>query len=124
EAAAILAWLAATHPKAGLRPADPWAAAKVDEMSYFLASTVHVNHAHKARGSRWSDDPETWPAMAAKVRQNMADCYALIEATLGDGPWVLGDTYSTADIYLFTVTRWLEGDGVPLSGYPRVAAHF
>lgn len=124
EAGAILAYLASTHPDAGLRPTDPWLAAKVDELSYYLASTVHVNHAHKMRGSRWSDDPGTWPAMTAKVRQNMADCYVLIEAALAEGPWLLGAQYSTADIYLFTVTRWLEGDGVPLAEFPRVAGHF
>lgn len=124
ETAAILTWLAATHPGAGLRPTDPWAAAKVDELSIYLAGTVHVNHAHKLRGSRWSDDPATWPAMAARVAQNMHDGFALIEASLGTGPWLLGDSCSTADIYLFTIARWLEGDGVAMAQFPRVAAHF
>ena len=124
EAAAILTWLAVTHPLAGLRPTDPWDAARVDEMSMYLASTVHVNHAHNRRGSRWSDDPATWPAMTAKVAANLAENFALIEAALGDGPWLLGAHYSTADIHLFTVTLWLEGDGVALARFPRVAAHF
>lgn len=124
EAAAIMTWLAATHPDSGLRPADPWDAARVDELSMYLASTVHVNHAHKHRGARWSDDPATWPAMTAKVAENMTGNFALIETMLGDGPWVLGAQYTTADIHLFTVTRWLAGDGVEVAGFPKVAAHF
>ena len=124
ETAAILRYLVACHPAAGLMPDDPWQAAKVDEMMLYLASTVHVSHAHKMRGHRWADDPAAHTAMRAKVTQNMADGFGLVETQLGAGPWVLGDTYSLADIYLYTVARWLEGDGVPLADLPRVAAHF
>ena len=39
------------------------------------------------------------------------------------GPWVLGDTYSICDPYLFTLAQWLEADGVDTSKLPRVMAH-
>jgi glutathione S-transferase len=39
------------------------------------------------------------------------------------GPWVMGDTYTICDPYLFTLAQWLEGDGVDLSTLPRVAEH-
>jgi glutathione S-transferase len=39
------------------------------------------------------------------------------------GPWVLGETYTICDPYLFTLAQWLEGDGVDLSTLPRVMGH-
>ncbi|MCK0167095.1 glutathione S-transferase family protein [Jannaschia sp. S6380] len=120
EAAAILEWIAETaYPD--LMPADRWQAAKAREMMLYLASTVHVNHAHKLRGSRWADDTEAHAAMRAKVAENMAENAAYLEDRLTDD-WVVAD-FSAADLYLWNVTRWLPGDGVPLEGYPRLAAH-
>jgi glutathione S-transferase len=53
----------------------------------------------------------------------MTACAAMIEALLAPGPWVLGERYSVADGYLFTLTGWLEPDGVDLSRFPRLTAH-
>ena len=39
------------------------------------------------------------------------------------GPWVMGETYSICDPYLFTVAGWLEADGVDLSKLPKTQAH-
>jgi glutathione S-transferase len=36
---------------------------------------------------------------------------------------VLGDDYSVADAYLFTVAGWLPADGVDMSALPRLSAH-
>lgn len=123
ETPAILNWLAAAHPDAGLWPEDPFERARIDEMSAFLAATMHVNHAHGMRGARWADDPAAHAAMAAKVPETMAASAALVDTALGDGPWVLGDRYSTADMHLFTVARWLHGDGVEIADFPRLGAH-
>jgi glutathione S-transferase len=35
----------------------------------------------------------------------------------------MGDDYSVADGYLFTVTQWLAGDSVDVEQFPRVADH-
>ena len=122
ETSAILGYLAETHPEASLIPDSIWQRAKVAELHLFLAATAHINHAHKMRGHRWSDDPTTYPAMKAKVTENMAENAALIERDYLKGPYVLGETYSTADMYLFTVSRWLEPDGVDIADFPKLAA--
>jgi len=36
---------------------------------------------------------------------------------------VMGAAYSICDPYLFTLTGWLEGDGVDLAGLPKTQAH-
>jgi glutathione S-transferase len=39
------------------------------------------------------------------------------------GPWVMGDNYTIADPYLFTLAQWLEDDGVKPERIPRVIEH-
>lgn len=124
ETPALLFYVAQTHPAARLAPLDDaFALAEVQAFNSYLCSTVHVAHAHKRRGSRWADDEQAQAAMARKVTQNMRECFALIEQHLLRGPWVGGAAYSIADPYLYTVTGWLEGDGVDVREFPRVADH-
>ena len=75
------------------------------------------------RGSRWADDPSAVAAMQRKVPQSVAACYDLIEGTMLRGPWVMGDTYTTCDPYLFTMAQWLEQDGVDPARFPKVRDH-
>ncbi|WP_368735621.1 glutathione binding-like protein [Escherichia coli] len=35
----------------------------------------------------------------------------------------MGESYTIADPYLFTMTRWLEGDGVDVARFPKVHDH-
>jgi glutathione S-transferase len=124
ETPAILQYIAQTHPEAGLAPLDdPFALARVNEFNSYLCATVHVAHAHGRRGYRWADDEAAQKSMQAKVTQNMADCFAMIEQQMLRGPWVLGERFSISDPYLFTVARWLKVDGVDVNSFPKVAAH-
>ncbi|MFO6463010.1 glutathione S-transferase family protein [Jannaschia sp. KMU-145] len=120
ETPATLEWIAATHPDAELMPTDPWQAAKVREAMSYLASTVHVNHAHKMRGHRWTGDAAAQAAMTAEVPRTMRDCADYLEARL-DSDWLVGE-FSVADLHLFVVLRWLDGDGVPLAEFPKLSA--
>ncbi|HEX7886695.1 MAG TPA: glutathione S-transferase N-terminal domain-containing protein [Phenylobacterium sp.] len=123
ETVAILAWIAQAFPQAGLAPADPWAFAQAQAFNSYLASTVHVAHAHRYRGSRWADQESSFEDMRRKVPQSMADGFQLIEAELFTGPWVMGEQYTVCDGYLFTVADWLEGDGVDPARFPKVLEH-
>lgn len=123
ETPALLVFVAQRFPPARLAPhEDDFAFARMQEFNNYLASTVHVAHAHKRRGARWVDDAAAVDAMRVKVPQTMTDCAARIEAQLG-ADWILGDRYSVADGYLFTIAGWLEEDGVPMSRFPRISAH-
>lgn len=125
ETPAILAYIAQTHRAAELAPIDDaFAFAEVQAFNSYLCSTVHVGHAHRMRGGRWADDPAALAAMTAKVAKNMGDYFEIIESKMFRGPWVMGEHYSIADPYLYTVANWLEGDGVDIKRFPRVADHF
>ena len=124
ETPAILAYVAQTHPQAKLAPLeDPFAFAELQAFTAYLCATVHVAHAHRMRGARWADDPAAHEAMKKKVPQSVGACFDLIERTMFRGPWVMGDTYTVADPYLFTIARWLEGDSVDPAAYPHVLDH-
>lgn len=124
ENAAILAFIAQRFPEAGLAPiGDPLAFARAQAFNVFLASTVHPYHSHGVRGGRWADEPAAIAAMKAKMPANVASGFALIENDWLVGPWVMGQTYSICDPYLFTIARWLEGDGVDPARFPKVEAH-
>lgn len=125
ENVAILPYIAQMAPAAKLAPLDdPFAFAQMQAFNAYLSSTVHVAHAHKLRGARWASEPTSLEDMKRKVPETMAACFALIENELFKGPWALGDDYSVADGYLYTITGWLEGDGVDIARFPHVADHF
>jgi len=125
ETPALLLYLAQQRPDSGLAPLDdPFALAELQAVNSWLCSTVHIAHAHRPRAYRWADDPAAQQAMKAKVPQNMGECFDWIERELLRGPWVMGDRFTIADPYLFTITGWLAGDGVAVERFARVADHF
>lgn len=125
ETEAILAFIAQTMPEAGLAPLDdPFLFARVQAFNAYLSSTVHVAHAHGRRSARWADEPSSHADMQRKVPQTMSECFRLIENDFLAGPYVLGEQYSVADPYLFTIAGWLEGDKVDIAEFPRVQRHF
>ncbi|MEG2050419.1 MAG: glutathione S-transferase family protein [Comamonas sp.] len=125
EVPALLLYVAQTYPQAALAPLDDaFALAQMQDFNAYLASTVHVAHAHRMRASRWADDEAAQAAMRAKVQQNMYECFSVIEKHyLGDKPWVMGEQFTVADGYLYILASWLKGDGVDIADFPRVAAH-
>lgn len=123
ETPAILAYLAQIHPHAGLMPRSPFEFAVAQAFNSYLCSTVHVAHAHRMRGHRWVEDPEAIEAMKRKVPQAVFESFDLIERSMLRGPWVMGTSYSICDAYLYTIARWLEGDGVDPAKLPRIQEH-
>jgi glutathione S-transferase len=82
EVAGILWYLARCHPAAGLLPlGDIEAEARIVGWMSFIASALH-------------------PARQLEKPQAQA-VYQVAEQRLGAGPWVLGPSFSIADIHLF-----------------------
>jgi glutathione S-transferase len=124
ETPAMLAYIAQSFPKANLAPIDdPFAFAQLQSFVSYLCSTVHVAHAHKGRGYRWASEESSFADMKRKVPESMAAAFALIEKKMLKGPWVMGETYTVCDPYLFTLCGWLEGDSVDINTMPKVADH-
>lgn len=124
ETPALLAFIAQSFPAAKLAPLDDaFAFAEAQAFNSYLCSTLHIAHAHKTRGARWANEESSFEDMRRKVPETMAACFSMIERMMFRGPWVMGDSYTICDPYLFTVARWMEGDGVKPSDFPKVADH-
>ena len=123
ETPAILVYLAQRFPKQDLAPSDPFEFAIAQAFNSYMASTVHVAHAHKHRGARWADDAAAHESMRAKVKENMTEYAQMIEAHYFKGPYVLGDKFSFCDPYMALVTRWFKDDEVDLDPFAKIRAH-
>ncbi|MDC0465008.1 glutathione S-transferase N-terminal domain-containing protein [Pseudomonadales bacterium] len=124
ENPAILEYVASLAPEGQLAPVeDPAKLSRMREFNCFLSATVHVAHAHGPRGERWAKTASALQDMRTQVSNNMLSAFELIEQTLQEGPWVLGDDFSIADAYLYTFARWLEMDRVDTRGLKGVLAH-
>ena len=125
ETPAILIYIAQAFPGANLAPLeDAFALAELQAFNSYIASTVHVNHAHGRRGARWANEQSSFDDMKAKVSETMAASMQLIERDFFEGPWVMGEQYTVADPYLFTMESWLKGDGVEIADFPILRDHF
>lgn len=124
ETPAILAFIAQSYPKAALAPLDdPFRLAQVQAFNLYLCATLHVAHSHRMRGARWADEAASLADMQRKVPESVAGCFRLIEDNMPAGPWVMGETYTICDPYLFTMAQWMEADGVDPARFPKVSDH-
>ena len=120
ETGALLEYIADMASEASLRPQDPVQLARMREVMFYLASTMHVNHAHRLRGARWAKERSSWKDMQKMVPQTMAASCEYISQCGLRGPFVLGGEVSLADCYLYVVCTWLEGDGVNVADFPKI----
>ena len=53
----------------------------------------------------------------------MLECCEALEAHHVAGPWVMGDNYTICDPYLFSISEWLESDGVDITRFAKLDSH-
>ena len=124
ETPAMLAYIAQCYPAAKLAPLDdPFAFAEIQAFNSYLCSSLHVAHAHRMRGHRWASEESSFEDMRRKVPETVSAGFEMIETTMFKGPWVMGESYTIADPYLFTIAQWMEKDGVDPGRFPKVADH-
>ena len=119
EAPAIIAWLADAHPEAGLAPP--------------------VGSTERGAWYRWlffggsciepamADEMFKRPPVARKSAigwGSVADVIDTVEAGLQPGPWLLGDRFSAADVYVGAELGWAAQFGVPQLKDSRVIAQY
>ena len=123
ETGSMLEYIASLTPEKNLMPTDPLQRAQARQIMYYFASTMHINHAHKLRGYRWTKNQSSWDDMLAMVPETMnAACAYLEESIFSDeGIFLLGQDFSVVDCYFAAISQWLEGDGVNSAEYPSIA---
>ena len=126
EAPAILRYIAARHPAAGLWPWDPREEARCAEWLNWISSTIHVAFVHVRRAARYAADPHAVEDVAATARKTCRDLWGAVEDKLGDAPWAIGERYSVADPYLLVYWTWGRGPVLAFDmahDFPRWTEH-
>ncbi len=93
ECAAICAYLADVFPQAGLAP-PPAERASYYRWLFFGAGTLEYALIDKMLGRPAPERPQ------ALGYGHFADTLRTLEGALTAGPWLLGDTFSAADVYI------------------------
>ena len=119
EAAALLQYLADLKPDAGLAP-RPGTLQRVTLQSWlnFIATELHKTY------SPWLFNAEVGAKAEAFARQRIAARLAYVEGHLNvSGPYLMGEQFTVADAYLFTILNWSVAAQVSLAAFPKLRSY-
>ncbi len=106
ENVAILNFVADAFPQAGLRPADPLGAARVNALLGWFASTAHLDRRQARAPGRFCPDPATHEALATVGRARLWQDFQRVDHLLAGRDWLVGDRLSLADCYAMVFWAW------------------
>jgi GST-like protein len=107
ESAAILIWLADDHPEARLSPtmAALTRPAFLRWMS-FCSAAIYGLYWIRDDPSRIADTEAGQALARERTRERIADCWAIMDAQVEPGRYILGDSLSVLDLYVAVLSRW------------------
>lgn len=117
EVAVILQYLADRKPEAGLLP-EPGTMERyrVLEWLNFISSEIHKQFS-----------PFFNPKITPEWRENQLNLlgrrFDYLSERLGDKPFLMGDTFTVADAYLFTVLNWHKLFDIDLGKWPVIKSY-
>ncbi|MDB5456178.1 MAG: glutathione S-transferase family protein [Caulobacter sp.] len=108
ESAAILIWLADSHPEGRLGPAvgDPRRGQFLRWMTFIPASIYSLFWVRDDPSRLAGPDPEQQARIKAATANRIADCWAMMDSQLTPGRYLLGDDMTVLDLYVTVVSRW------------------
>ena len=117
EGPAIVQYLADQKPESGLAPrAGTFERYQLMEMLNYITSEVH-----KAFSPLFN--PESSAEMKQASVNALTKKFDWLTGFLGDKTFLLGNTFSVADAYLFTVLKWTRIVKIDLARWPALAAY-
>jgi glutathione S-transferase len=117
EGPAIVQYLADRRPDSGLAPANGTIERyRLQEWLNFLTSEIHKSFSplfNPAAAEGWKQ-----PA-----RENIVRRFDWIAEQLGPNPYLMGEGFTVADAYLFTLINWCQWTGIDLARWPALEAY-
>ena len=116
EGAAIVQYIADQAPESHLAPANgTMARYRLQEWLNFITSEIHKGFS-----------PLFNPAMPVEAKtlakDKLADRFKWLDSKLEGRSYLMGDTFSVADAYLFTTANWSKHVGLDISSLANLAA--
>lgn len=116
EGPAIVQYLADLKPESQLAPAQGTIARyHLQEMLGYINSELHKTYSPLFK-------PDTPDSVRQERKEYLRKRYALLDKHLAAHPWLVGEHFSVADAYLFTVTNWAKAVQLDLSDFPALLA--
>jgi glutathione S-transferase len=117
EGPAIVQFLADQKPDSGLAPrAGTFERYRLMEILNYITSEVHKNFTPLFNPSTSAD----WRKAATEALGKKFDW---LSGHLGEKKHLMGDNFTVADAYLFTVLGWTRHVGIDLGKWPLLAAY-
>ena len=123
ESAAITMHIADRHPESGLAPPLGSAArAHWYQWLFYLSNTLQpafLEYFYPEKTFR--NAPNTQAQLKASAERRLATMFIYIDAELaGRGPYLLGETFSAADLFMHMLARWSRWFEKPAYRYPHI----
>ena len=116
EGPAIVQYIADQAPDKKLAPANgSFERYRAQEWLNFITSELHKGYSPLFRPTT----PDEYKTIA---RDNLMKKYEFVDASLAGKQYLMGDSFSVPDAYLFTVTNWAKHVGLDLSKFANVGA--
>jgi len=116
EGPAVVQYLADQKPESALAaPNGTLPRYHLQEMLGYINSELHKTYSPLFK-------PDTPEATRAERKEYLLRRYQFIEDVLAKQPFLLGDHFTVADAYLFTITNWARHVELDLSGFPALLA--
>ena len=107
ETGAILVEIVDRHPEAQLAPGPGTAGrAMFLRWVFFLASNVYPAVLRIYYSERYSSDPNGAEGVRSAAVADLDRQFAILEAALEPGPYLLGETFSAVDIFFWMLIQW------------------
>jgi glutathione S-transferase len=117
EAAMLVQYLADQAPQSGLAP--KWGTMERSRLAEWL--TFISSELHKGFGPLWNPN---MPAAAKDIaKANLAKRFTYIDNHLAGRPFLMGERFTIADAYLFTIVNWVNFHGIELAPYRHLKAY-
>jgi glutathione S-transferase len=116
EGAAIVQYIADQAPSSNLAPANgTMARYRLQEWLNFITSEIH-------KGFSPLFNPAMPDEAKALSKAKLADRFKWLDGKLAGQQYLMGDTFSVADAYLFTTANWSKHVGLDISSLAHLGA--
>ena len=122
ESAAMVLQITDRHPEAKLAPpAGSPEGARFQRWLLFMATTIYPAEQRLFYADRITTDARAVAGIEDRARTDMDSYFAILNDALDPGPYLLGESFSAVDVYLWMFVKWHPDTAKLFADNPRIA---
>jgi len=107
ESAAMVLQITDRHPEAKLAPpAGSPEGARFQRWLLFMATSIYPAEQRLFYADRITTDARAVAGIEDRARADMDSYFAILNDSLDPGPYLLGESFSAVDVYLWMFVKW------------------